>query len=90
MKVRVKVPATSANLGPGFDVAGLALTIYNEFVFELLDEGIEIIGCPEQFCNQDNLTYQAFRQGAKQCGLEYRGLRIESYGDVPYTRGAWK
>ncbi len=87
MKVRVKVPATSANLGPGFDVAGLALTIYNEFVFELLDEGIEIMGCPEQFCNQDNLTYQAFRQGAKQCGLEYRGLRIESYGDVPYTRG---
>ena len=32
MKVRVKVPATSANLGPGFDVAGLSLTIYNEFV----------------------------------------------------------
>ena len=28
MKVKVKVPATSANLGPGFDVAGLAVTIH--------------------------------------------------------------
>ena len=36
MKVKVRVPATSANLGPGFDVAGLAVTLYNTFVFELL------------------------------------------------------
>ena len=35
MYVRVRVPATSANLGPGFDVAGLAVTLYNTFTFEL-------------------------------------------------------
>lgn len=87
MKVRVKVPATSANLGPGFDVSGLALTIYNEFVFELLEDGIEITGCPEQFCNEDNMTYQAFRMAANQCGLNYQGVRIDCMGDVPYTRG---
>ncbi len=87
MKVRVKVPATSANLGPGFDVSGLALTIYNEFVFELIENGIEITGCPEQFCNEDNMTYQAFRMAAKRCGLEYKGVRIDCQGDVPYTRG---
>ena len=40
MKVKVKVPATSANLGPGFDVAGLALTLYNTFTFELADQGL--------------------------------------------------
>ena len=40
MYVRVRVPATSANLGPGFDVAGLAVTLYNTFVFELLEEDI--------------------------------------------------
>ena len=40
MYVRVRVPATSANLGPGFDVAGLAVTLYNTFTFELLDEGL--------------------------------------------------
>ena len=74
MKVKVKVPATSANLGPGFDVAGLAVTLYNT-------------GCPEQFCNAENMTYQAFVEGAKTCGLSFKGLRIECSGDVPYTRG---
>lgn len=87
MKVKVKVPATSANLGPGFDVAGLAVTLYNTFTFELLDNGLEITGCPEQFCNTDNMTYQAFVEGAKACGLKFNGLRIECSGDVPYTRG---
>lgn len=87
MKVRVKVPATSANLGPGFDVAGLAVTLYNIFTFELIDSGLEITGCPEQFCNEENMTYQAFVEGAKACGLEFNGLRIECHSDVPYTRG---
>ncbi len=87
MKVKVKVPATSANLGPGFDVAGLAVTLYNTFVFELIENGLEIIGCPEQFCNEENMTYQAFVEGAKACGLDFKGLRIECSGDVPYTRG---
>lgn len=87
MKVKVKVPATSANLGPGFDVAGLAVTLYNTFVFELLEDGLDIQGCPQQFCNVDNLTYQAFVKGAEACGLEFNGLRIECSGNVPYTRG---
>ena len=56
MKVKVKVPATSANLGPGFDVAGLALTLYNTFTFELNEGGLNITGCPTQFCNEENLT----------------------------------
>lgn len=87
MKVKVEVPATSANLGPGFDVAGLAVTLYNTFTFELIDEGLQITGCPEQFCNADNMTYQAFVEGAKACGLDFKGVRIECSGDVPYTRG---
>lgn len=87
MKVKVKVPATSANLGPGFDVAGLAVTLYNTFTFELIEDGLEITGCPEQFCNAENMTYQAFVAGAKACGLNFKGVRIECSGDVPYTRG---
>ena len=87
MFVKVRVPATSANLGPGFDVAGLAVTLYNTFTFELLDEGLEILGCPEQFANKDNLAYRAFEEGARYVGLDYKGLRITNEGDVPYTRG---
>ena len=44
MKVKVKVPATSANLGPGFDVAGLALTLYNTFTFEELEQDLRKAG----------------------------------------------
>ena len=87
MKVKVKVPATSANLGSGFDVAGLALTLYNTFTFELNEDGLNIKGCPEQFCNENNLTYQAFKRAAEVCGLEYQGVNIECSGEVPYTRG---
>ena len=87
MKVRIQVPATSANLGPGFDVAGLALTMYNTFLFELNDGGVNITGCPEQFCNEDNMTYQAFKTAAGYCGLDFKGVNIECSGDVPYTRG---
>ena len=77
MKVKVKVPATSANLGPGFDVAGLALTLYNTFTFELNEGGINITGCPTQFCNEENLTYQAFSQAAQSCGLDFKGVNIK-------------
>lgn len=87
MKVKVKVPATSANLGSGFDVAGLALTLYNTFTFELSEDELNIKGCPEQFCNENNLTYQAFKRAAEVCGLEYQGVNIECSGEVPYTRG---
>lgn len=87
MYVKVRVPATSANLGPGFDVAGLAVTLYNTFTFELIDDGLEILGCPPQFANRENMTYQAFDEAAKQIGLNYKGVRIVTSGDVPYTRG---
>ena len=87
MKVKVKVPATSANLGPGFDVAGVAVTLYNTFTFELIEDGLEIIGCPEQFTGDDNLTYQAFCTGAEEVGLHFSGVRIECRSEVPYTRG---
>lgn len=87
MKVKVRVPATSANLGPGFDSAGLAVTLYNTFVFELRDSGLEIEGCPTRFCNEHNMVYRAFCLGAKEVGLEFNGLRIECENDVPFTRG---
>ena len=60
---------------------------YNTFTFELSEDGLNIKGCPEQFCNENNLTYQAFKRAAEVCGLEYQGVNIECSGEVPYTRG---
>ena len=58
MTITIKVPATSANLGPGFDTLGLALDLWNESTFEAADdfmvyvegEGVDIAGgTPAQF-----------------------------------------
>ena len=47
--IRVRVPGSSANLGPGFDCFGVAWQCYNEIYFERQSEGVLITGCPEQF-----------------------------------------
>ena len=50
--IRVIVPATSANLGPGFDSLGISLSIYNEYEFSLKDEnGLFFEGVEEEFQN---------------------------------------
>ena len=57
--IKVRVPATSANLGPGFDSLGIALNIYNEYEFELKeDKGLFFEGVEEEFQNREWLSFQ--------------------------------
>ena len=58
--ITVQVPATTANLGPGFDCFGMALTLYGRFTFEELPAGLRFEGVPEAFCNADNLAVRAY------------------------------
>ena len=85
--IKVRVPATSANLGVGYDCLGLALDEYATFYFEEIDQGLEILGCKEEYCNEDNLIYQAFLKGMQQVGATFTGLRIQVDTNVPYARG---
>ena len=55
-KVTIRVPATTANLGPGFDAFGCALGLYTDVTFEETDAGLEITGCDEEFTGPDNLA----------------------------------
>ena len=86
--ITIKVPATSANLGPGFDCLGLALGLYNSISFEESGDGLAISGCSEKFCNDQNLAYKAYVST-----LEYKnttlpaGLRIEIQSEIPVSRG---
>ena len=48
---KVRVPATSANVGCGFDSLGIALNLYTTFDFELLEHGVEFVGFEERFAN---------------------------------------
>src|SRR5690625_4681783 len=91
--VRVRVPATSANLGPGFDTLGLALTLYNRFQLERLEEGgrvlIEATG-PEADrvpTGRDNLFVQAAEATRIAAGLPPVGWRVRLETEIPLGGG---
>lgn len=85
--IKVQVPATSANLGPGYDCLGIALDEYCTVSFEIIDEGLEITGCEEAYCNEDNLIYQAFLKGLAYLNQKVSGLRMHVETNIPYARG---
>ncbi len=57
--IKITVPATSANLGIGYDTLGMAVSLYSHFTFERADK-LTITGCPEEFQNENNLVYVSF------------------------------
>ncbi len=86
--IRIQVPATSANLGSGFDSLGIALTLYNQVWMEE-EDGIFIssrdgLDVPT---GEDNLIFWAAKQLYDECGAKLPGLRIEQQSDIPMTRG---
>lgn len=87
--IKIKVPATSANIGPGFDCLGLALNLYNTFIFEELDSGLVITGCEDEFKNEDNLIYRSFKYVYQKYNItdRMRGLKIGIDTQVPVCRG---
>ena len=103
MKVTIKVPATSANLGPGFDCLGIALPLYNTITVEetvLPGTGIEInLMTSEQEENIDkmifdniprdnnNLVYKAIEMLYNSIGQEPSELKINIESQIPISRG---
>ncbi len=87
---RIKVPATSANIGPGFDSLGLALCLYNVVEVEKHEslrieiEGEGALGIPR---NGTNLVFKAYRRTMGRLGLNADNLFIRQYNDIPSTRG---
>lgn len=101
MKVSVKVPASSANIGPGFDCLGMALPIYNTITIEetvLPGTGIEInVISDEETINEmvfddipkdeNNLVYKAVEMLYNSIGQEPSELKINIQTGIPITRG---
>lgn len=86
-KVTVKVPATSANLGPGFDSLGCAWNLYNTFTFQITDGALQIEGCPKEFCNEGNLCIVGYRAVADKLNLPYDNLKLTIESEIPLSRG---
>lgn len=86
--MKIRVPASSANLGPGFDCFGIAWQLYNELDFELCGEGLSISGCDYRYANDNNWAYVAYKAVLERCGIAPAGLRIH-FGDcqIPIGRG---
>lgn len=87
MKVTVRVPATTANLGPGFDSFGLALTLYNTISLEETEGGLEFTGCPADYANEDNLILVSYKAAMDYMGIPVKGLRVKIDSDIPISRG---
>lgn len=90
--ITVTVPATTANLGPGFDCIGAALTLYNKFKFTRLDEGgliIAVTGAEAERVQTDesNLLYQAFLKFYQYIGQTPPSVKMEIQLGVPLARG---
>lgn len=89
--VIVQVPATTANIGPGFDCFGAALTLYNQFKFTLTDSETTIIvtGAEASKINVDksNLLYQAFVKFYEHLDQIPPSVAIEIRLGVPPARG---
>ena len=92
--VKVRVPGTSANCGPGFDTLGVACTIYNDLELTLLSEDrleITVEGEGEKNIplNSHNMVWRAIQLLLKKghCDREYRGAIIRMVNRIPLSRG---
>lgn len=87
-KITVRVPATTANIGPGFDSMGCALALYNYITCEVLPAGkLVITGCPEPYQNEENLAVQGYRAVLSRLGLPNEGLSLNIRAEIPVCRG---
>ena len=88
-RILIRVPATTANLGAGFDTLGLALQLYNDFLIEESDTvKIETHPKNEFLENPDkNLFIQVLKETCKYLGNEFHGVKVKQINNVPVARG---
>lgn len=89
--VTVEVPATSANLGPGFDCLGLALELVDTLVGEIASEGVEVVaqgeGAGDVPLDETHLVVSAMRATFDALGAHPSGLRLDCTNRIPHSRG---
>lgn len=90
-RVSVKVPATSANLGPGFDTLGLALARYDDLEIEAIESGIEIemhgVGEGQVPLDESHLVVRSIAHAFARSGVALPGIRLVAHNTIPHGRG---
>ena len=86
--IKIKIPATSANLGAGYDSLGLALDFYNQVNMEESDSiditSLDGVSIPT---DKTNLIYKSASDLFKVCGKNLKGLKLEQTNNIPMARG---
>jgi homoserine kinase len=89
--VRVRVPASTANLGPGFDALGLALALYDEIEVAPATSGLHIEvhgeGAGQVPTDQKHLVVRALLAASAHCGYRPGGLVLRCRNRIPHSRG---
>ena len=89
--VRVRVPATSANIGPGFDACGLALSLYDDVVVQVTEAGVDVQvageGTDRVPLGERHLVVRALRAAFDELGGQPRGLALRCANRIPHGRG---
>ncbi len=88
--IRVKVPATSANMGAGFDCLGVALSLYNVIDISEIEQGLIIRNIRKDNTaprNENNLIYRAMQRVFNEVNYTPSGLSIVQRSSIPMTRG---
>jgi homoserine kinase len=89
--VRVRVPASTANLGPGFDALGLALALYDEIEVALASCGLRVEvygeGAGQVPTDEDHLVVRALRAACARCRCRPEGLVLRCHNNIPHSRG---
>lgn len=85
--ITVRVPATTANIGPGFDTLGIAFKLYAYFSFKIMENGVKIKGCDEKYKNESNLVYTSFKKTLEILNYKITGVEIDIKSDIPESRG---
>jgi homoserine kinase len=84
-------PASAANLGPGFDSLGLALSLYDEIVVTTMDSGLQVEvegeGAGQVPLNREHLVVRAVERGLAAAGATVSGLAVRCRNDIPHSRG---
>lgn len=91
MTVQVRVPASTANLGPGFDALGLALACYDEVEVALAPSGLRVEirgeGAGQLPTGEAHLVVRALRAACARCGYRVEGLVLRCHNRIPQSRG---
>ncbi len=86
-----RVPASSANLGPGFDTLGLALGLFDDVVVTVAESGLDIEvdgeGAREVPWGPSHLVVRAIERGLESAGVWADGLKVRCHNRIPHSRG---